>query len=283
MEPRFGFDFSHVQLHTDRHNHEAASQIKAKAFTYGNHVWLGKGENEQNKNLMAHELTHVVQQHDKKSHSPEIQRTVVVNPNTTAADDILGQFRFLCTDVNFSRAGRTITGDSSSVASQSCECISDVVVDPDRTYTINVDTVSNNPRSVTLHDGTTVTIPSPSSGPRTYGGTDPTIHMPASAGSAIEFGAFSPTGTASWAPNWRILAHELCGHARLNQSYAGSKGNRPGHDATINTENVIASEHVGSARGEFANPRQGESFHNPVGNQSMVAFMLQNGWHYEAP
>ncbi|MGD9157544.1 MAG: DUF4157 domain-containing protein [Desulfobacteraceae bacterium] len=62
MEPRFGTDFSHVRVHSDEKAHQTATQIQAKAFTYGNHIWLGKGEREQNRKLMAHELAHVVQQ-----------------------------------------------------------------------------------------------------------------------------------------------------------------------------------------------------------------------------
>jgi hypothetical protein len=62
MEPRFGTDFGHVRLHSDNHAHRTASQIHARAFTYGNHIWLGKGESEQNQSLIAHELVHVVQQ-----------------------------------------------------------------------------------------------------------------------------------------------------------------------------------------------------------------------------
>ncbi|WP_347275084.1 DUF4157 domain-containing protein [Candidatus Kuenenia sp.] len=71
MEPRFGMDFSHVRLHTDHDAHQTASQIQAKAFTYGHQIWLGKGESEQDKGLMAHELTHVVQQTQRKT--PDIQ------------------------------------------------------------------------------------------------------------------------------------------------------------------------------------------------------------------
>jgi Domain of unknown function (DUF4157) len=62
MQPRFGIDFGHVRLHSDEHAHQTAAQIQARAFTYGSHIWLGKGESEQDKHLMAHELTHVVQQ-----------------------------------------------------------------------------------------------------------------------------------------------------------------------------------------------------------------------------
>jgi hypothetical protein len=56
MEPRFGADLSHVRLHTDQDAHHAASQIQARAFTHGHHVWLGKGESDQDRHLLAHEL-----------------------------------------------------------------------------------------------------------------------------------------------------------------------------------------------------------------------------------
>ncbi|MEM7270541.1 MAG: DUF4157 domain-containing protein, partial [Pseudomonadota bacterium] len=62
MEPRFGFDFSDVRIHdapTDRH---AAERIGARAFTHRHHIWMGDGESVENRRLMAHELTHVVQQ-----------------------------------------------------------------------------------------------------------------------------------------------------------------------------------------------------------------------------
>jgi hypothetical protein len=62
MEPRFSADFGHVRLHTDQDAQQTAAQIQAKAFTYGNNIWLGRGAHEDDKGLMAHELTHVVQQ-----------------------------------------------------------------------------------------------------------------------------------------------------------------------------------------------------------------------------
>jgi hypothetical protein len=62
MEPRFGSDFGQVRLHSDEHANQSASAIQARAFTHGNQIWLGKGESEQDRHLLAHELTHVVQQ-----------------------------------------------------------------------------------------------------------------------------------------------------------------------------------------------------------------------------
>ncbi len=62
MEPRFGADFSAVRVHTGADAEQSASQIQARAYTRGNHITLGKGASEKDQRLMAHELTHVVQQ-----------------------------------------------------------------------------------------------------------------------------------------------------------------------------------------------------------------------------
>ena len=62
MEPRFGADFSGVRVHAGHQAEAAASRLNARAFTHGRDVWLGRGESEGDRRLMAHELTHVVQQ-----------------------------------------------------------------------------------------------------------------------------------------------------------------------------------------------------------------------------
>lgn len=80
MEPRFGVDFSYVRLHADRQAHEKASQINARAFAIGNHIYFGNGESEQNRGLIAHELTHVIQQSNGLNNSI-IQRAVRFSTN----------------------------------------------------------------------------------------------------------------------------------------------------------------------------------------------------------
>ena len=66
MEPRFGHDFSTVRVHTDSKAAESARAVDAAAYTVGRNVVLGKGQNtagtETARRLLAHELTHVVQQ-----------------------------------------------------------------------------------------------------------------------------------------------------------------------------------------------------------------------------
>jgi len=66
MEPRFGHDFSQVQVHTDARAAESAQAINALAYTVGPNVVFGAGQyapgTTTGKRLLAHELTHVVQQ-----------------------------------------------------------------------------------------------------------------------------------------------------------------------------------------------------------------------------
>lgn len=66
FEPRFGRDLSMIRVHTDRDAERAAAEIGARAFTHGAHVFFGAGEYDaralQGRRLLAHELTHTVQQ-----------------------------------------------------------------------------------------------------------------------------------------------------------------------------------------------------------------------------
>jgi hypothetical protein len=59
-------DFSQVRLHIDQRSAEAASALNSRAFTLGNHVVFGAGQyspaTPSGKELLAHELTHVIQQ-----------------------------------------------------------------------------------------------------------------------------------------------------------------------------------------------------------------------------
>lgn len=66
FEPLFGSDFSSVRVHTGPDAETAATALKAKAFTAGTDIVFNKGnfapEQSEGQKLLAHELTHVVQQ-----------------------------------------------------------------------------------------------------------------------------------------------------------------------------------------------------------------------------
>lgn len=71
MEPRFGHDFSRVRIHADERAATAANAVNARAFTVGNHVGFAAGQfapaSASGRELLAHELTHVVQQQSLNS------------------------------------------------------------------------------------------------------------------------------------------------------------------------------------------------------------------------
>jgi hypothetical protein len=62
MEPRFDFDFSRVRIHTDDWAAQMNRRLSARAFTYGQDIYFAAGQSPANYPLLAHELTHVVQQ-----------------------------------------------------------------------------------------------------------------------------------------------------------------------------------------------------------------------------
>ena len=66
MESQMGADFSNVRIHTNPDSHEASTSVGARAFTNGANIHFANSEfNPQSKSgrhLLAHELTHTIQQ-----------------------------------------------------------------------------------------------------------------------------------------------------------------------------------------------------------------------------
>jgi len=77
MEPRFGYDFSSVRVHTDARASESARSIGALAYTVGKEMVFGRDQYAPHslagQHLVAHELAHVVQQNDQAPHDSPIQ------------------------------------------------------------------------------------------------------------------------------------------------------------------------------------------------------------------
>ncbi len=66
MESGIGADFSNVRIHTDSSAVDMSKQLNAHAFTHGNDIYFNQGKfdtaTNSGKHLLAHELTHTVQQ-----------------------------------------------------------------------------------------------------------------------------------------------------------------------------------------------------------------------------
>jgi hypothetical protein len=95
FEPRFGQDFSHVQVHDDSLAAKSTEDLGALAYTVGNHIVFGFGHYQwasaQGRRLLAHELTHVLQQGryaprglvQRKQMSSQPAAEVTVDPSAT--------------------------------------------------------------------------------------------------------------------------------------------------------------------------------------------------------
>lgn len=92
FESKLGYDFSNVRIHNDSSAHQSAQNINALAYTSGNNIVFASNQFQPNttegKKLLAHELTHVVQQSSEGSSSPIVQREMNKDPSELS-DDVL--------------------------------------------------------------------------------------------------------------------------------------------------------------------------------------------------
>lgn len=105
MEQRFGYDFSRVRVHSGGEAEQSAREVNAHAYTVGHDIVFGAGQfapgTRDGRRLIAHELTHVVQQtdsdairivqsNDKSGLAPVSRELVhVVQQSTTGGAQVL--------------------------------------------------------------------------------------------------------------------------------------------------------------------------------------------------
>jgi hypothetical protein len=79
MESRFGADFSNVRVHADTDAAALSNRLSARAFTHENHVFFSRNEYQpetgSGRHLLAHELTHTIQQGHAVQRSPKVSVT----------------------------------------------------------------------------------------------------------------------------------------------------------------------------------------------------------------
>jgi|GEM_PF-2576753 len=79
MESTFGADFGGVRVHTGNEAVQMNKELSAQAFTHGSDIYFNAGKYEpgsqEGKGLLAHELTHVVQQGSAELSSEVVQRS----------------------------------------------------------------------------------------------------------------------------------------------------------------------------------------------------------------
>jgi outer membrane protein OmpA-like peptidoglycan-associated protein len=283
---RFGHDFGRVRVHAGPRAAATAQALSAAAFTTGGHIFFARDrfapETATGSHLLAHELVHTMQQGAARGRvaagvtaaPPMIQRRLLVQnptgapagapPGVTNEQIVDGYVRTLCPDFG-ARGGRVVPTSFArclisplSATPESCSCLCEMhfLVDPATLAAVDW-TIAVDDRAWPHTDDATRTV---------------TVHSPHS---GLEFGAWtagSPAGPPSHRsvlPNWLVLGHELCGHARLfargthPTGPAPTHGGRPSHDVTVQIQNTLATEHgipASELRGLFADPHHGESF-----------------------
>lgn len=274
MESRFSDDFSGVRIHTDTPAAEMARAINSRAFTLGRDIVFGAGQYapamESGRWLLAHELTHYLQQRSSKG---QIQRNLeIAGPEDTSdpmsnldpdernemvqqlVDELAEGFIVVDLPGAGGATGQIVPdsidcSDTDTVASginkpvgNCCLCI--LTGPGSRTWTIRI----------VLERGASV---NPSTG---------TINIPASTSPAVS-GHWTQADVRRMRPRVITFAHELCGHAALIEVQAHPRGSRvrgTRHDPTIRVEQAIWQEQglpSTEERGLASSPvHRGESF-----------------------
>jgi hypothetical protein len=99
FEPRFGYDFDQVRVHTGEEAEQSASAIEAAAYTAGTDIVFGRGryapETSDGKHLLAHELTHTIQQGLQAQAPASVQRQPKAKTSKPPADTLLKNLKAL--------------------------------------------------------------------------------------------------------------------------------------------------------------------------------------------
>jgi hypothetical protein len=141
----FGYDFSDVKVHTGKEAAGSAKAMNAKAYTIGKNIVFNEGQlntdTAEGKKLMAHELTHVVQQNSdnklrrkiipeeaekEKVRVPTLFERGIIEQNTRHKGNCNGVSVEGYTDANY---GNSFTAPGSSTPVSDCpDCSSDECV-----------------------------------------------------------------------------------------------------------------------------------------------------------
>jgi hypothetical protein len=273
MESGFGAGFSDVRIHSGSEAAQLSGELNAQAFTVGKDIYFNSGKyapgSPEGKHLLAHELTHTLQQGGNRSMGQAknmLQRKLVITPAvlppvpgsgkpgvpfTTAAQALL---RETCPDGGITvdpKSGVVSTSDTFShppllpdvteadISSTpvGCKCLCDVI---NSAQTTTIDFVAGTDPK---------TRPNVSGGVRKgftgAGAGDPHVLVDPSFQ-----GQYRINGKWVDIPFFLIFAHEICGHAlpfmqgkRVPIGPGPANGVPPHERVSVDVERQIAAEH----------------------------------------
>lgn len=301
FEARFGRDFGDVRVHTGERADRAAASLRARAFTVGRDVFMRSGEyrpdSRSGRRLLAHELTHVVQQTGgsgaagdsvARRSDERVMRTLSVeNPSQAVPGAFPGGVYQTNRETVQNHLDRLCPGYAAVEGS------GDVTIDEDLCLELDFAAASLIPRPEVagtqtpagcgcvcdvVHSSNDWEIQTHLGGPTTGfystagaygtepGGTGGIIKIPSPNAETV-YGAVTESGERLPAEPWLLFAHELCGHAWLADRGREPNRNPPrwgrgggGHEATVERENQIRREHGIPERGDYRDPYCGESY-----------------------
>ena len=273
MENRFEADFSNVRVHNDSTASQLSNELNAEAFTIGNDIYFNKGkyapESQEGKHLLAHELTHTIQQNrgDESIRQKEqfIQRRLIIRPGNVPSTagkttPFTAAVQSLLTET-CPTGGITVNPASGVVSAKQAFCEWHPPLLPGRTQANISDTpvgcqclcdIINNTETTTVEfvaGAAPATVPNVVGGvPRGFAGTG--TGSPAVPVDPRFQGQYRINGKWVDIPFYLILAHELCGHALPFMTGTqvpigrGPVGGVPPHERTsVDVERQIAAEH----------------------------------------
>jgi len=297
MGNRFGTNFNEVIIHNDDNAHQLNSQLNSKAFTVGNDIYFNQGnynpKSSEGKRLIAHELTHVVQQ---KGAEKSIQRKLTVEDDYPQdyVDFAVKNKKGKDKSKGLTKAERlsyvsTLLGKlSSNFSVESSGEVKPVGNKKETDMVKDSKATASCCMHILTRDSSTndwKILVADTLAPHTF---DKKLSVLINSElSPVQFGTHTTSGQKHMYDKGQvILGHELCGHAALMELDAHPKGKRAVsnvHDPTINIENEIAKE-----QGEKKENLRGlanSGFHRGESFASMVIdrFKLNLGSIYGLP
>jgi hypothetical protein len=105
MESSFGADFSNVRIHTNSSAVQMSNDLHAQAFAHGSDIYFNSGkydtDSTSGKHLLAHELTHVVQQNGSQVQMKPANENSYLTSNTPTIQRAWYNFDIPFTDYEF--------------------------------------------------------------------------------------------------------------------------------------------------------------------------------------
>lgn len=293
FEPRFGYDFSQVRVHTGSAAAAAARAIDAEAYTVGQNIVFGAGSFDphaaRGQHLLAHELAHVVQQgaasaaqgsvavssqgNASRATEPMVQRRLVVNP-THAVPSRSGPQPLTSAVQALINAmcpmhGIAVDMTTGLVSAPARFCESHAPLVPGATEA-DLSTTPAGCRCLcdVVNSAQTTTVEFHAGGP----GTTPGSVAGAGAGqggnrtdAGVQIdprfqGQYRINGVWTDVPFHLLFAHELCGHALPKmQGTHVARGLAPPGGTPPQERNAVDVERAIAAEGGF--PRRPEDYH----------------------